>query len=144
MARTGILPAAPVQLYGHTGRYFPSSRNQGIWYATTLEGATDAWVSCHIRTADNVLTKRIFDTLREDRSHTEAAINVDPAPEWHWRRHDRWTFSSASIRKDGSIDDPPEEQEQTRTWMLDLLPKFMRVFDPRVAKILDRELPERR
>ena len=144
VARTGILPAAPVQLYGHTGRYFPSPRNQGIWYATTLEGATDAWVSCHIRTADNVLTKRIFDTLREERSPIEAAIDVDPAPEWHWRRHDRWTFSSASIRKDGSIDDPPEEQEQTRTWMLDLLPKFMRVFDPRVAKILDRELPERR
>ena len=144
VARTEILPATPVRLFDHTGRYFPSPRNQGIWYATTLEGATDAWVSCHIQTADNVLTKRIFDTLREERSPIEAAIDVDPAPQWHWRRHDRWTFSSASIRKDGSIDDPPEEQEQTRTWMLDLLPKFKRVFDPRVAKILDRELPERR
>lgn len=135
--RSGSLPAPPLQLYGHTGRYFPSPHNQGIWYAATLEGTNDAWVSCHIQTPDNALTKRIFDTLQEDRSHIEGAIEIDPAPEWHWRRHDRRTFSSVNIRKDGSINDPPEEQDHTRTWMLDLLDKFKRAFDPRVANILD-------
>lgn len=135
-ARTGILPAPPVQLFGHTGRYFPSPANQGIWYAATLEGANDAWVSCHIQTLDNALTKRIFDTLQEDRGHIEGTIEIDPAPEWHWRRHDRWTFSSVNIRKDGSINDPPEEQHQTRTWMLDLLDKIQRTLDPLVANIL--------
>ena len=138
VARIGILPAAPVQLYGHTGRYFPSPHNQGIWYGATLEGTNDAWVTCHIQTPDDALTKRIFDTLQDDRSHIEGAIDIDPAPEWHWRRHDRWTFSSASIRKDGSINDPPEEQHQTRTWMLDHLDKFKKVLDPRIANILDR------
>ena len=135
VARTGLLPATPVQMYGHTGRYFPSPHNQGIWYAATLEGTNDAWVSCHIQTSDNTLTKRIFDTLQEDSSNIEGAIEIDPAPEWHWRRHDRWTFSSVNIRKDGSINDPPEEQDQTRTWMLDLLPRFQRVLDPLVANI---------
>ena len=137
VARTGFLPAPPVQLYGYTGRYFPSPANQGIWYAATLEGTNDAWVSCHIQTPDNALTKRIFDTLREDRSQIEGTIKIDPAPEWHWRRHDRWTFSSVNIRKDGSINDPLDEQNQTRTWMLDLLHKFQRAFDPLVANIPD-------
>ena len=38
VARTGILPATPVQLYGHTGRYFPSPAIRASGYATTLEG----------------------------------------------------------------------------------------------------------
>ena len=137
VARTGILPTPPVQLYGRTGRYFPSPDNQGIWYAATLEGTNDAWVSCHIQTPDNALTKRMFDTLREDRSDIEGALEIDPALEWHWRRHDSWTFSSVNIRKDGSINDPPEEQDQTRTWMLDLLHKLQQAIDPRVANISD-------
>ena len=141
VARTGILPATPVQLFDHTGRYFRSPRNRGIWYAATLERANHAWVSCHINAADNSLTKRIFDILSEDRSQIEAAIDAGPAAEWDWRRHDRWTFSSINIRKDGSIDDPPEKQDQTRRWMVDLLPKFMSEFDPRVSKIFDGELP---
>ena len=32
--------------------------------------------------------------------------------------------------------DPPEKLEETRAWMLNLLPKFKEVFDPRVENIL--------
>ena len=46
------------------------------------------------------------------------------------------SFSSISVRRDGSIDDPPEKLEETRVWMLGLLPKFKEIFDQRVAEIL--------
>ena len=136
LSRTGFSRKGPTQIYGHTGRYFPSSRNQGIWYAATLEGLNDAWVTLHIQTGDKELTKRIFDTLHAGRRQVESAITANPVPEWHWRRHDRWTFSSINIRRDGSITDPPEKQDDTRVWMLDLLPKLKEVFDPRVTEIL--------
>ena len=90
----------------------------------------------HVQTEDNKLTKRIFDELQADREDIEARINAGPSPEWHWLRHDRFTFSGISIRRDGSIDDPQEKLEEIRAWMLDLLPKLKEVFDPRVAKIL--------
>ena len=48
------------------------------------------------------------------------------------------SFCSINIRTDGAIDDPPEKRDEIRAWMLDLLPKFKEVFDPRVEDILNR------
>ena len=81
-------------------------------------------------------TKRIFDELEADRERIEASIDADPAPEWHWRRHDAYTFSSINVRRDGFIHDAPEQLEQTRAWMLDMLPRLQHVFDPQLARIV--------
>ena len=130
-----------VQNFNHTDRCFPSRINRGVGYAATLEG-NDAWVTLHIRTEDKQLTKRIFDELQAKQEDIEndfkSRIDAVPDPEWHWLRHDNRTFSSINIRRDGSIDDPPEKLEEIRAWMLDLLPKLKEVFDPRVANILSR------
>ena len=93
-------------------------------------------MTLHIQTGDNELTKRIFDELQAEREDIECRIDAGPQPDWHWHRYDRYTFSSIDIRRDGAIDDPPEKLEELRSWMLDLLPKFKEVFDPRVADIL--------
>ena len=45
-------------------------------------------------------------------------------------------YSTISIRRDGSINDSPDKLKETRDWMLDLLPKFKAVFDPRLKDIL--------
>ncbi len=39
------------------------------------------------------------------------------------------------------MDDPPEILKETRAWMLDLLPKFNKVFDPRLEKLLTQASP---
>ena len=51
-------------------------------------------------------------------------------------RFDREAFSSINVRRDASIYDPREKLEETRAWMLQMLPMFKEVFDPRVAEIL--------
>ena len=137
VARAGHLPQQPIQMHGPSGRHFPSPGVQGIWYAASLEGMNDAWVTLYIRTTDTDLTKYMFDTLHTDREQIESHLTVDPAPEWHWRRHDKWAFSTINIRRDGSIDDPPEKRHVIRTWMLEFLPKLKDVFEPRIAEILD-------
>ena len=52
-----------VQRFGPSDRHFPSPLNDGIWYAVSLEGNNDAWVTLHIETGDKKQTEHIFDTL---------------------------------------------------------------------------------
>ena len=126
--------------FGHGGRYFRSLMNQELSYAATLEGRNGAWVVLHIQAGDNEVTKRIFDELHRQRSQIESEVLVDAESEWYWLRHDPYTFSSISVRRDGSINDPPEVHDEIRRWMLDLFKRFQEVFDPRVAAIHGREV----
>ena len=135
---TGFAAERPIQKFDYSGRYFPSTENDNIWYAASLEGKNDAWVTLHI-TDDVETTKFLFDQLRADKDRIESSIEANPEPDWCWRRHDKHTFSSINIRKDGSIDDPADRLEVTRVWMLDLLPKLKEVFEPRIAEILTKD-----
>ena len=125
-----------IQYFDRTGRFFPSRVHPGVGYAASLEGNNDAWVTLNIRLERREQTKRIFDELQADRQQIESSIAAHPKPEWCWFRYNHNDFSSISIRKDGSIDDPPDKLKETRAWMLDLLPKLKEVFEPRLEKLL--------
>ena len=125
-----------VNYFDHTGRFFPSRIDPNIGYAVFLYGDNSAWVTLHVRTEDNELTKHLFDELKVDQEQIERSVDAGPHPEWQWLRYDRYAFSTINIRIDGSIDDSPEKLEETKTWMLDLLPKLKEAFDPRLAEAL--------
>ncbi len=128
------------QHFDYTDRIFPSSLDPGIGYEVSFYKDW-AWVTLSIRMEEPERTKRIFDRLEVDREAIERSVEAGPAPDWQWLRHDYYAFSSISVRRDGSIDDPPEKLEETRRWMLDQLPKLKDVLDPRLAEALaDREL----
>ena len=139
VARTGMFQPKPHMRFGHAGRYFRSSQNEGLSYSVALEETNNAWVTLHIEAADKDSTKRIFDALYAERPQIEERIPIDAESEWDWRRYDRWGFSSINVRRDGSIGDPPDVHDEIRRWMLDLLKKFQEAFDPRVAAILGEE-----
>ena len=126
------------QHFDYTDRIFPSNLNPGIGYEVSFYKDW-AWVTLSIRMEETELTKRIFDTLEVDREAIERNVEAGPAPDWQWLRHDYFMFSSISVRRDGSIDDPPEKLEETRAWMLDLLPKLKEAFDPLLAEALGSE-----
>ena len=128
----------PRQRFDSSDRHFPSDLNKGISYAASIEGSS-AWVTLHIGMEDNQTTKWVFDTLKNDQGEIESCF--DPSYEWHWYRHDHYTFSSINIRRDGSIFDPPEKLEETRAWMKEHLPKFKEIFDPRLKAILENIPP---
>ena len=136
VASAGNFQPRPIQRFGHGGRHFRSLHIEGISYAVSFNAPNNAWVTPFIEAGDKERTKHIFDSLHARRSELQAAISIDPVPEWHWYRYDRWNFSSINIRKDGSINDPPEKRDETRRWMLDLLPKLKDAFEPRVEEIL--------
>ena len=67
----------------------------------------------------------------------ESSIDTELKTGMSLEQTQRYTaFSSINVRRDGSIDDPPEKLEETRAWMLDMLPKLKEVFETRVEKIL--------
>ncbi len=137
VARTGQFQPKPYMKFDHSGRYFRSLQNEGLSFAVAFEKPNNAWVTLHIEAGDKESTKRIFDALKSRRSQIEELeIKIDAESEWVWNRHDRWGFSSINVRRDGSITDPPEEQREIRMWMLDLLKRFQKEFDPQVAAIL--------
>ena len=127
-----------IQYYDYTGRFFRPSLQPDTGYAVSIDWRNSAWVTLHIDAGDKELTKRIFDELQADWKDIECSIDTGPSPDWQWLRHDNYSFSSINIRRDGAIDDPPKKLEELRSWMFDLLPKFKKVFDPRVSDILSR------
>lgn len=137
LVRQGFAERA-IYHYGPAGRFFLPSLRQDVGYAASLESGRSAWVTLYIRTDDSELTNRIFDELLDEQTDIESTIDAGPSPDWHWLRHDGYAFCSINIKTDGAIDDPPEKLEQLRAWMLDLLPKFKEVFDPRVKDLLDQ------
>lgn len=148
LVRTGFADGAR-QHFDHTGRFFTPGVNGRIGYSASIGQDGTAWVTFHVRTDDVEEANGIFDELyaaREEiesefarrlRDHETADPNA-PSPEWSWGRYDPFAFASISIRRDGSIHDPPEELEQIRRWMLTRLPVLKKVFDPRIKRILDR------
>ncbi len=131
-----------VNYFDHTGRFFPSRLDEYTGYAVSF-WKNGAWVSFHVRTWDSIeRINRIFDELVAERDDVESSIDAGADSEWQWDRHDTLTFSTINIRKDGSIDDPPEKLEETRAWMLDQLPELKKVLDPHLERVLKELQPE--
>ena len=121
------------QDFGPADRLFRSRPDSGIRYAASLEGNGYTWVTLQIRMGNKELTNTVFDKLFKHKGSVEKCI---PGQDWQWYKHENNLFSSINIRRAGSIDDSPEKVEQTRAWMLEMLPRLKIVFDPHVASIL--------
>ena len=53
-----------------------------------------------------------------------------------WYEGDSENGSNIWLSIEGSIDDPPKRLDEIRAWMLETLPKFRDVFNPRLERIL--------
>ena len=127
------------QSFGRYSRQFPSPRREGIGYEVSLEtwkNRDAAWVLLHINTGDKDQNKWIFDELQTDREAIESSIDPDPHSRWEWLRFNGAASSQIGFSRPGSIDDPQDKLEETRAWMLDLLPKLKEAFEPRLQKLL--------
>ena len=138
MVRAGFADKA-TQSFGPASRLFPSPSREGIGYELSLvpwNNRNAAWVVLHIKTEDKELTKWIFDQLQADREDIESSIDPGHDSQWEWLRFNGSTFSQIGFSRPGSIDDPPDKLEETRAWMLDLLPKLKEAFEPRLESLL--------
>ena len=118
----------------HRDRFFPSAFRKDIGYVASFERRV-ACVYLLLRTWSSVdLNNNLFDALKADQEQFQSAI--DPKANWFWNRHNSYTFSTIGVQRGASIDDPPGKLEETRAWMLEMLPKFKEVFEERVQSLL--------
>ena len=52
-------------------------------------------------------------------------------------KHGNHPWASFGIRREGSIDDPPERLEELGAWVLEHLPKLKAVLNPHLKEIMD-------
>ncbi len=138
--RTEFFDRIPVRrnyYYGNGIQEFASMSDEDIHYRASLEGRNDAWVSLYVGTTGDKRTERIFGTLKKENEQIQASLDATCNAELQWMRDDGTGRSGVHIRKDGSIEDPPEKLEETRAWMVEFLLKFREIFEPRLEKILN-------
>ena len=103
------------------------------WYGVASnEAHGKAWVYLWVR-GGRVFVNRMYEVLKGDRGEIDAEFGAEL--DW-WRIDRRWNIAAVRLGMDASIDDPPQKQDEIRAWMLETLPKFRDVFNPRLEKIL--------
>ncbi len=118
----------------HRDRFFPSGFHKDIGYVASFQSRA-ACVYLLLRTWSSVdLNNSLFDALKKDQEQFQSAI--DPKANWFWNRHSGHTFSTIGIQTSASINDSPDKLEETRAWMIEMLPKFKEVFEERVERLL--------
>ena len=84
-------------------------------------------------------TNRIFDALESDSTAIEAELEAD----WVWERYGNYAWARVRIDTPGSLDDPPEKVQELQSWVVERLPKFMAVLNPRLERVVGELQAER-
>ena len=112
-----------IQYFDRADRFFPSQLHSGIGYAVGF-WKDHVWAALCIGLEKNDLTKRVFDSLREDQDQIEKSLDPALTPGWDWKMYP--VSATIGPLRDGTIYDPPEVLEETRAWMIDILPQTQR------------------
>lgn len=88
-------------------------------------------VYVEIWTGDRERDEQIYEALHEEKTSIEEAL---PLP-LTWAKTKTLTVTMRG-GKSVSVDDPPEKLQEARDWLLDNLPKFMAVLNPRLERIV--------
>ena len=125
------------QYFDRADRFFPSQLHSNIGYAVGF-WKDHVWAALCIGLENDDITKRVFDSLREDQSQIEKSLDPALISGWDWKMYP--VTATIGPLRDGTINDSPEVLEDTKAWMIDILPKLKEIFDPRLEKIL-KEIP---
>jgi hypothetical protein len=94
----------------------------------------EAAVELSLQTPNKDWNKSFFDLLKESRGEIEAELGTDLM----WERLDDNKTSRVGIRRRGSMDAPPQELDEIRSWMFDNVVRFKQIFPPYLREVRDR------
>ena len=107
---------------GHGGR---------VVYGAVFGGGNTARVEVYIRHRDQEWNKQLFNQLEKQQEAIESELKESLV----WQKLDHRTASRISVQRQGSIDDDEETLDELRTWMIEKLVDFKRVFGPRLDEL---------
>ena len=110
---------------------FPRIGHRGFRLATAFQ-REQFEVEMVIDTGSRATNEAAFDQLSRDRDAVDAEVGVP----LEWDRHNfDWPTSRVFVGRPGTIDSPPEEREEFKQWAVDLLPRFLSAFEPRIREL---------
>ncbi len=110
--------------------YYFATGFSDIRYSTSFTKDKQIRVALLMNASDSVVNKNLFDWLANNRE-TIAEKFGSPL---EWERLDENVYSKIAIYKPGSIDDDEETLHDIRTWVVNSLVEFKRVFSPWLKK----------
>ncbi len=111
--------------------YWFDHGHERLWYTLGLDDE-GAWVCLWTKGVDS-FSKRVYESLWEH----QAEISEEIGLQLDWYDPDSSDWPGVTLAKgNGSINDPQPALDETRAWMLETLPRFRDVFNPRLEKIL--------
>jgi len=103
-----------------------------INYGVSFLSGGKVRVELDIRTPKSERNSEILERLKKHRGVVEGKIDF----ELDWAKPTRGSSEAIQVIGKGSIDDPPEELERIREWMLGTVEKLRQVIDPRLQQIV--------
>ncbi len=102
----------------------------GARYGLTFGRGAQVRAEVFIDSGEQGKNKRLFNALVKDRQAVEAVFGES----LRWEPLERGKGSRIAIYRTGSIQDDDETLQEIKTWAIDRLVKFKKVFDPRLAR----------
>ena len=102
-------------------------------YGVSFSRDDEVLVNLWIDTKDKSKNETLFDALYEQKDSIESDLGVRLV----WRRKDNNLSTEVQHLRPGSIDDDDETLEEIQEWMVEWLLKFKKVFEPRLAELVD-------
>jgi CBS domain-containing protein len=123
--RPGVTRAGKVSLNNWFS--FPSGIS-GFSYGWALPRSPDLRVEIYIDHGNERRNKEIFDELIKQRNEIEEIIGAS----LHWDRLDTKRACRISISKPFDVENPDDDRKSVKNWGVDMMLKFMDVFQPRI------------
>ncbi len=98
----------------------------GIVYFLNFAGDSEAEVQFYIDTDDITYNKRLFDELQLHQEQIEMAVDET----LRWDRRDDNRASMIRARRQGSLNDPHDQLDEIRDWMVETLVNLKGAIDP--------------
>ena len=131
-SRPGVPAARKV-----TGRSWQSFKTSysGFGYVlsfTSMDGGrarVELYIDCGVQETN----KERFDSLENSKEEIESAMGS----QLYWERLDDKKACRISAYRKGSVHDDQTRLDDTRNWMVETLPKFKSIFDPKLADLVN-------
>ena len=114
--------------------YSFSSGSTGISFSCIFASDNCIRVQVYINRGDQDKNKELFNELKKQKE----AIEKELGSKLEWECRDDKKSSRIEIYTKGSIESPDDELEKVRSWMINNLLAFKRVFKPKIADILNQ------
>ena len=111
--------------------FFSSGHGRRFSYCAIFSGDEKFRVELYIDSSDRDWNKNSFDQLKMQQESIESELGES----LEWQRLEKRRACRIAVSRPGSIDDDPDTLEETRSWAVEKILDFKRIFGPHLDEL---------